>query len=116
MADRHVHAELKELVAEACRALAHLDADRLEELAWSCETLNRDLPWLSANGERELTREVREAATGMAVLARVLEATRANLSIMNRLRELRLRRAGYGEPASGKDWESTQPEGGHGDN
>ncbi len=35
--------ELKELVVEASRALARLDAPRLEELALSCEALNRDL-------------------------------------------------------------------------
>ena len=34
----------------------------------------------------------------MAVFARVLEATRANLKVMNRLRELRAGRLEYGEP------------------
>jgi hypothetical protein len=34
---------LKDLVIEASRALARLDADRLEELALSCQALNRDL-------------------------------------------------------------------------
>ena len=35
--------ELKELVREASRALASLDAGRLEELALSCQALNREL-------------------------------------------------------------------------
>jgi hypothetical protein len=35
--------KLKELVVEASRALARLDADRLEELALSCQALNREL-------------------------------------------------------------------------
>ena len=34
---RREHPELKELVVEASRALARLDADRLEELALSCQ-------------------------------------------------------------------------------
>jgi hypothetical protein len=35
--------KLKELVVEASRALARLDAERLEELALSCQALNREL-------------------------------------------------------------------------
>jgi hypothetical protein len=35
--------KLKELVVEASRALAQLDAERLEELALSCQALNREL-------------------------------------------------------------------------
>ncbi len=71
--------ELKELVIEASRALARLDADRLEELALSCQALNRDLP-LPASPERAaLAVEARAAAGEMAAFARVIEATRANL-------------------------------------
>ena len=40
---RRVRPELKELVVEASRALARLDADRLEEMALSCQALNRVL-------------------------------------------------------------------------
>ena len=39
---RRINPELKQLVGEASRALASLDADRLEELALSCQALNRD--------------------------------------------------------------------------
>jgi len=91
------HPELKLLVTEASRALARLDADRLEELALSCRALNRDLTPASREQREALARQAREAAGDMAVIARVLEATRANLSVMNRLRELRAGRLEYGE-------------------
>jgi hypothetical protein len=81
--------QLKELVAEASRALAHLDADRLEELALSCQALNRDLKPLNNDQRAELARQSREAIGDMATFARVLDATRANLDVMNRLRSLR---------------------------
>ena len=84
--------KLKETVAEASRALARLDAGRLEELALSCQALNRDLA--EADNKR-LAVEFREAESEMAVFARVLEATRANLQVMNRLRELREGRLEY---------------------
>jgi aminopeptidase N len=89
--------ELKALVIEASRALARLDADRLDELAVSCQALNRDLVPLSPEEREALARESREATGDMAVFARVLEATRANLAVMNRLRELRAGRLEYGE-------------------
>jgi hypothetical protein len=51
----------------------------------------------------------------MAVFARVLEATRANLSVMHRLRELREGRLEYREPGlSSTQWMLTEK--GHGDN
>ncbi|HEX4756943.1 MAG TPA: hypothetical protein VH308_03140 [Terracidiphilus sp.] len=87
-------AELKALVVEASRALARLDADRLEELALSCKALNRDL---TPANRQELACQAREAAGDMAVFARVLEATRANLGVMNRLRDLHAGRVEYGE-------------------
>jgi hypothetical protein len=117
--------KLKELVVEASLALARLDADRLEELALSCQALNRDLAQSDlAHGDaadREaLAIECKEAEGDMAVFARVLEATRANLNVMNRLRELRAGRLEYredhveygGPPATG--WVRT--ESGHGNN
>ena len=63
---RWVHPELKELVVEASRALARLDADRLEELALSCQALNRDLAPASTKQRAELARQAREAAGEMA--------------------------------------------------
>lgn len=87
--------ELKALVAEASQALAHLDADRLEELALSCHALNRDLAPMSRHQREALGRQSREAEGDMAVFSRVLEATRANLNVMNRLRDLRAGRLEY---------------------
>ncbi|HEY3703673.1 MAG TPA: hypothetical protein VGL22_01340 [Terracidiphilus sp.] len=81
---RRFDPELKQIVWEASRALALLDAERLEELARACQALNRD------HVERaEAAHQARDAAGQMAVFARVLDATRANLTVMNRLRELR---------------------------
>ncbi len=89
--------ELKELVVEASRALALLDAPRLEELAVSCEALNQNLDAMGACEKRELARQAREAQADMSVLKRVLEATRANQNVMRRLREMRERRLEYDE-------------------
>jgi hypothetical protein len=56
----------------------------------------------------------------MAVFARVLEATRANLNVMNRLRELRTGRLEYREgrmetgASQASEWRRTGS--GHGDN
>jgi len=60
-----------------------------------------------------LVAEAREAAGEMAVLARVLEATRANLNVMNRLRELHAGRREYSE-AQVREWSRTGSR--HGDN
>jgi hypothetical protein len=90
--------ELRELIAEASNALARLDTARLEELALSCEALNRGLDAMAAKEKTYLARQARESAAGMAVFARVIEATRANLRVMNRLRELRAGRLEYSEP------------------
>lgn len=96
--------KLKALVAEASQALARLDAARLEELALSCAALNREMTPLNASDKETLVREAREAVGEMAVLARVMEATRGNIRVMRRLRELRMGRLEYGErtaPAGG---------------
>ncbi|MGD0356651.1 MAG: hypothetical protein ABSA73_03500 [Terracidiphilus sp.] len=118
MGECRVRPKLKELVAEASRALARLDADRLEELALSCQALNRDLTDRDllhgdAADRTALVLECKEAEGDMAVFARVLEVTRANLNVMNRLRELRAGRLEYREP-SASGWLRT--ESGHGDN
>ncbi len=107
---RWVHPELKELVVEASCSLARLDADRLEELAFSCQALNRDLATASTKQRAELARQAREAAGDMATFSRVLEVTRANLNVMRRLRDLRAGRLEYGQ----ERWPRTET--GHGDN
>jgi hypothetical protein len=86
--------ELKQIVAEASRALALLDADRLEELARACASLSG-----IGHDPTELARQAREAVSEMAIFGRVLEATRSNLNVMNRLRDLRQGRTGYAECA-----------------
>jgi hypothetical protein len=105
--------KLKQLVVEASQALAQLDAGRLEELALSCQALNRDLPAASSEDRARLARQAQEAAGEMAVFARVLEVTRANLNVMNRLRELRAGRLEYSE-AQARGW--SRGENSHGDN
>ncbi len=114
--------ELKQLVVEASQALARLDAARLEELALSCQALNRDLASddqasddLASDpaARTRLARQAREAAAEMAVFARVLEATRNNLQVMNRLRDLRTGRLEYSEMQA-RGW--LPRESGHGDN
>ncbi|MGA7341440.1 MAG: hypothetical protein WBE72_24985 [Terracidiphilus sp.] len=92
---RPARPELKELVLQASRALARLDAERLEELALCCQALNRDSKPEDAGQRELLKREARDAAHDMAVFARVLDVTRANLQVMNRLRELRRGRLEY---------------------
>jgi hypothetical protein len=89
LGDGRFNPELKALVVEASLALARLDADRLEELALSCQALNRDLSAWSGQERVEMAREARGSAGEMAVFERVLDATRANLGVVSRLRQLR---------------------------
>jgi hypothetical protein len=99
--------DLRGLLVEASQALARLDSDRLEELALSCQALNRDFAPANVADRAGFACQVREAAGEMAVFARVLEATRSNLNVMKRLRELRAGRLEYGEsPARG--WAETE--------
>jgi hypothetical protein len=84
---------MRAIVLEASQALAHLDADRLEELARCCQSLNRTTNRTAASsGVAERTTLGREAEAimrEMEVFARVLEATRANLRVLRRLRDMR---------------------------
>jgi aminopeptidase N len=92
------HSGLKALVVEASRALAQLDAARLEELALCCQALNRDLQGADPPARAEIARQARAAQADLAVFGRVLEATRANIAVMNRIRALRTGRTlGYSE-------------------
>lgn len=113
MEERGEQPALRKLVAEASRALALLDADRLEDLALSCQALNRNLEAMHAGQRRALVCQAREAAGEMAVLERVLSATRANLSVVRRLRDLREGRLEYGQAAG---WERNGTGSRHGDN
>lgn len=113
---REANPELKQLVVEASRALAFLDADRLEELALSCKALSQDQRLMPIEGRRELARQAREASADMAVFARVLEATGANLKVMQRLRELRTERLEYRGGADVAIWRETGGRAADGDN
>jgi len=86
---QRLHPELKQLIVEASLALARLDAERLEELALSCQALNRDLEMAGVAGRAGLARQAHDAQQNLAVFGRVLEATRANLEVMHRIRALR---------------------------
>ena len=92
MLEHHVHPALKQVIAEASLALARLDGDRLEELALSCEALNRGLGNPDENTRILFECEARNAVQEMAGFARVLEATRSNLNVVHRLGEMRARR------------------------
>ena len=113
---RRLHPELKKLVAEASRALAQLDADRLEELALCCQALNRDLPQRPVSDRTALARQAHEAVGDMAVFARVIEATRSNLQVMKHLRELREGRLEYTLPPLPAEPGYATAENSHGDN
>jgi hypothetical protein len=94
--------EIREVLAEASAALARLDADRLEELALACQTLNRNRgpevrPMDARQNDLSLARQAREAAGDMRAFGGVLDATRANLRVMRRLRQLRDRPIEYSE-------------------
>ena len=93
-----IHPELRELVLEATLALARLDADRLEELALSCQALNRDLALIDYEDRASLNRQARNASPEMAVFERVLDATRDNLRVINRVRERQESRLEYSAP------------------
>jgi len=107
------HPELKQLVGEASHALARLDTRRLEELALCCQALNRDLAPGGSADLADIARQTGEAAEEMAVFARVMEATRANLGVMRRLQELRAGRFEYSGEQN-RHW--TGAESGNGNN
>jgi hypothetical protein len=107
------HPDLKQLVAEASRALSLLDANRLEELALSCQMLNRDLATSAVRDRVRLARQALDASEDMAAFSMVIDVTRNNLNVINRLREQRTGRLEYGERQA-RGW--TPGESGHGDN
>ena len=89
---------LKSILTEASRALAHLDADTLEEMAAYCATLVRDEAAIGDFSPR-VDPECGTAQKEMATFMRVLEATKANLNVMRRLREIHMARLEYGSGA-----------------
>lgn len=94
-----VRPKFKEMVREASRSLALLDAERLEELALSCQALSRVSGGSNAPGFEPILLEAEEAEQDMAVFARVLAATSANLEVLRRLHDLR-----EGNPEYDSQW------------
>ncbi len=113
--------DLRAVVVEASQALALLDADRLEELALACQALNQtrpseDIPNSSndqALASQALASQARRAAGDMKTFGKVLDATRANLVVMRRQRQLKEGKIEYSE-AQARGW--APPEPGYGDN
>ena len=103
---------LKALVRDASSALAWLDSARLAELAEACEALNRELPVCGERESAAFVEEAREALRDMSIFERVLDATRANMRVIDRLAELREGRVEYSERQA-KGWRGE--EGGSGD-
>jgi hypothetical protein len=110
-------AKWKDALVNASHALAHLDADRLEEMALSCSALVREeheVPF-DTRGHSEPGHEepgFGEAAREMANFARILEATRVNLNVMRRIRDARATQLEYGRARGLCD---VSVEGEHGD-
>ena len=85
------------LIQEASLALGRLDVRRLSELAATCEVLNREVPLKIAEDRKKIIQEIREATGEMKILSQILDATRGNLRVMQRLRALRMSRIEYTE-------------------
>lgn len=106
---------LPQIVSEASHALAALDAERLEELAKSCRILNRSI----ADTVPSVTAVDRaRTLTELAVLRRILDATRRNLKVLHHLEEMRAARLEYRAVAE-SPWPSSgavHREEHHGDN
>jgi len=102
---------LRAIVAEASQALALLDTQRLEELALSCQALNRTLTAgdVDSGTRRDLARQASEASADMAVLGRVLDATRANVNVMKRLHEMHSEQLEYRVQAAASEWSGVGP-------
>ncbi|HWA94481.1 MAG TPA: hypothetical protein VG844_07750 [Terracidiphilus sp.] len=77
--------ELQALLFEASRALSRFDANRLEELALSCQALNRNLPEIHTSIRALPPAGARTARNHLATLARVIEVTRGNLAVIRQI-------------------------------
>lgn len=91
--------KMKDVVVEASRALANIDAERLEELALSCKALNREQKNLSSDHRARFVSDVIDSRQELALLGSVLDATRANLRVLRHLQAMRVGLVGYAGPA-----------------
>lgn len=105
--------ELKNMLAEASHALAHLDADRLEKMALSCAALVRDMDGKQCGAKTQGESGSFEVTREMAFFAGVLEATRTNLRVIRRLRELHAASLDYGLTQTGSTSSEEMKHGDH---
>ncbi len=82
------YGELKDLVREASRSLAKLDADRLSELKSLLQEFSLALRDVGVEGRARLIVQARDASEEMKTFARIIEATRDNLQLLYRLHDL----------------------------
>ena len=80
------NAKWKDTLVNLSHALAHLDADRLEEMALSCAALVRDGNAAHFDTHRQAKPSFGEAEREVATFARILGATTANLNVIRRAR------------------------------
>lgn len=80
---------------KATEALARLDAGRLEEMALCCAVLVRGAESGRDDTVDRLDLESEDTMREMAIFMRVLNATKANLQVMRRLREMRVTQLEY---------------------
>ena len=106
------NAKWKDTLVNASHALAHLDADRLEEMALSCAALVRDGSAAHFDTRHQAEPSFGEAEREVATFARILEATKANLNVIRRVRAHATTQLEYGEARS---FCGLSAEGKHGD-
>ena len=88
---------VRQLIEETAHALAHLDSKRLEELTEICRSLNGSLETVALNFDTEGCADRRRLVPDLVVLRSVLDVTKANFYILERLvRPVDYDRLGYG--------------------
>jgi hypothetical protein len=91
--------ELREALIAASRALARLDADRLEELALSCQALVSGFE-RGAGANLQQGSRPRDGGRELTELGLVLRATQANLAVLRGLRRGGATELEYGQAAA----------------
>jgi len=98
--EMHPGSGLRGLLQEAIEALVLMNADRLEELARCCVDLNRDLPGWNEGCQPTTARLNVGLGLDLELFGQILQETRANIRVLNRLRTPQFHIAGYSrEPA-----------------
>jgi len=92
-----VRPKMRDVLLEASRALANIDADRLEELALSCHALNREQKRSGAAACARVTCEALDSRQELTLLGSILEATQANLRVLRHLRAMHAGIATYAD-------------------